>query len=719
MKLAVALLAVSTVAHATTFDEYAYGRAPRPATQLFEASCDLAIELRGTVASVELRQRIVNPGPTALAARHGFTLPRGAVVTGFRAKGQGAPETALAVPAGLETAMVGASDVLGADPAVLVAREPDTYEITIQPIEPDRELVLTTHYLVIADAQRGTLHLELPSRSAAGKLTACKGVLRASAGPGAKIKRILVGGVAAGTRGTAPFVVDANAVALDVELQIAGREPIVWTQTQPLGGGWSASLVTVLAPRIEAAIAKRVVFLVDTSRSMDLVGRHNVIKVIRAVGNALPAGAEVEAIVYDRTAQRVYGEFRSASPGNMAVLEGALLRHASQNGSDLVAAYRLVKQALTSTRGAALLVTITDGVTAELGPNALAAALDLPSATVDVHTIVLDPGTTRSPGADTLRAPVATLGGSFVELAVDQLDRGLAAIDHVLRPSARELTLGDVEIPREVHSGGGFTSAFVHKTGTRVTLTGRAERPFRITPRSGPVVPIAALALARADTDALGANLARATARFPIADATRAFAVLATQGRIAKSRRAMVEGGGRYERVVAIDDPASPPIAGTAPATTVASAIAKDTLERLFRDQLQPKAYACYQRALGANTKLAGTARFKFRMGRGEITDVQLAGLGDAALDACLLDAAYLLSPPIPDFRINADDQTIANYPLTFSRRADQAVIVLGDADSASPIDIDAIQGGLPVPGRPVKVDARTPLGGMRAPRSP
>ena len=191
--------------------------------------------------------------------------------------------------------------------------------------------------------------------------------------------------------------------------------------------------------------------------------------------------------------------------------------------------------------------------------------------------------------------------------------------------------------------------------------------------------------------------------------------MLATEGRIANSRRDMVKGGGKYERVVAVLDPPAPAASASTSVAPTASAIAKDTLERLFREQLQPRAYACYQRALGANPKLAGTTRFHFRMGRGEVTEVQLMGLSDAALDACLLDAAYLLSPPFPDFAINADDQTIANYPLTFSRRADQAVVVLGDADSASPIDIDAVEGG--VPGR-VKVDARTPLGGMGATRA-
>ncbi|HEY5933001.1 MAG TPA: VIT domain-containing protein [Kofleriaceae bacterium] len=719
MKLAgVVLISATTLAHATTFDEYAAKQPPRPASQLFEASCEMKIDLRGAVASVEVRQRIANAGPVALAARHEFTLPRGAIVTGFRAKGQGAVEQALAVPADFATTKPGASDVLGTDPALLVARARDSYEITIQPIEPAGDITLTTTYVVVADVQLGSLHLELPSRSSPGKLAACKGTLRAAAGPGAKVKKIRIGGVEAGARGTAPFVVDANAVALDVELEVLGRDPIVWTQTQALADGWHASLVTVLAPRIAPVQAKRVVFLVDLSRSMDLVGRQNIIKVIRAVGNALPAGAEVEAIAYARTAQRVFGEFRTALPGNMAVLEGALLRHPSTNGSDVVAAYQLAKQALANTRGASMLVTITDGVTADLASGALVNALAVPSATVDVHTIVLDPATTRSPGADALRAPVATLGGAYVEVAVDELDRALAAIDQWLRPSARDLSLGGPTIPQEVHSGGGFTQAFVHKGSARFLLTGRTERAFRVAARPAPAVPIGALVLATADTDEIDPQiLVRAGAAFPFADESRAFAVLTQQGRIAKDRRAMVRGGGRYERVVAIPDPDSTATPRTAPRVLTASAIARDTLERMFREQLQPKAYACYQRALGQNPKLAGTARFRFRMGRGEITDVQLAGLNDAALDACLLDAAYLLAPPFPDFTLNADDQTIANYPLAFSRRADQPYVVLGDADSSSPIDIDAVQGG--VPGRPVKVDAKNPLGGMRAPKSP
>jgi hypothetical protein len=182
----------------------------------------------------------------------------------------------------------------------------------------------------------------------------------------------------------------------------------------------------------------------------------------------------------------------------------------------------------------------------------------------------------------------------------------------------------------------------------------------------------------------------------------------------------MVKGGGPYARIVAIADQAAPPEPATAKPAPVASAIARDTLDRLFRDQLQPRAYVCYQRALGVAPSLVGTAYFEIRLGRGEISEVQLTGLGDAKLDACLLDAAYAMQPPLPDFDVNADDQTIARYPLTFNLRAEKPIIVLGDADSESPLDIDAIQGGVPtktVRRAPVKVDTSSPLGKMRPPK--
>jgi hypothetical protein len=389
---------------------------------------------------------------------------------------------------------------------------------------------------------------------------------------------------------------------------------------------------------------------------------------------------------------------------------------------------------IAGARGQAMVVVITDGVTGDVSGTALAAALGAKTSTVDVHAIVLDPATTRAPGADALRGPVHLFGGAYVEVAVDELDTALVELDEWLRPAWLQIALGERDVPKEIRAGGGFTHVAIHRGPARFTLTGEGATKLAASGRPAPASPgLAAYALATvdadvfttiespttADVDLVRPTYDKARAAHPVADATFAFAVLTSAGKVAKSRKQMVAGGGKYERVIALADPTSGSgvVATTTAAPRTASAIAKPTLERLFRDQLQPKAYACYQRALGRNRDLGGTVTFAMRMGRGEVTEVLLSGLGDAQFDACLLDAAYALQPPLPDFTINADDQTIANYPLTFTRRAEQATIVLGDADSTSPLDIDSIQGG--VPRRPTKADTHTPLGKLRPGKSP
>ena len=79
----VAVIGSGTLAHAApSLEEYGADAAPRPLHQLVPSACEVDVELRGAVASVELRQRIANPGPRALAASYEFELPRGAALIG-------------------------------------------------------------------------------------------------------------------------------------------------------------------------------------------------------------------------------------------------------------------------------------------------------------------------------------------------------------------------------------------------------------------------------------------------------------------------------------------------------------------------------------------------------------------------------------------------------------------------------------------------------------
>ena len=567
MKLAAVVMIVGSaaLANATTFDEYSHNLAPRPASQLYEASCDVEVELHGAVAAIELRQRFVNSGAQAMAGLYELELPKGAVVTGLAV----GAEKALVVPAGFKSAEVESPDVLGADPAELHRTADGRHEIVLQPIEPGHDALVTTKYTALAVPRAGAFRLVMPGRASTGKLASCKGVIRVTPGPGAAVSRIRVNNVAVGTRSSAPFAIDTADVALDVDLDVAGSVPVVWTQTQPLADGWSASLLTVLAPRVKAAGARRVVFVVDGSRSMDLVGRHNVGRVVHALGSALPAGAEVEAIIYDRNAARVFGDVRPATPQNLALIEDTIAKRGSANGSDIVKAFELATQAIAGARGQAMVIVVTDGVTGDLADNALIGALASKTSAVDVHAIVLDPAHTRSPGSKVLRAPVNLYGGAYVEVGVDELDDALVAIDEWMRPSWLELAIAGHHIPTEVRSGSGFTHLMFHKPGGALTLTGHGDAKISVAARPGPAAPIAELALALAtggdftgaadpnDVElAAGAKvLEHAVATHAAVDGDRALAVLATTGRIAKNRRAMIAGGGRYERMVALADP--------------------------------------------------------------------------------------------------------------------------------------------------------------------
>ena len=717
LRVVAAVIAIAApAAGAPGLTEYGPTLEAREASQLAVAACDLAVDFHGAIATGELRERIANPGPRALAASYELQLPHGAVVTGFAL----GAEPGLAVPAQFGWSL--ADDVIGAEPGVLVAAGGDHYRATLQPIAAGKDATVVVTWSALAEIRDGALRLALPGH-------ACAVRFAATPGPGATIAKL---------EPAARFTLDDHGAKLVARLGFGAREePLVWSQHEELADGWTSTIATVLAPPHHATGtgAHRVLFVIDTSRSMELVGRASVARVIDAVAATLPEDSQIEAILYDRKAERVLGEWTTVGAAALARIDAALTAHISVNGTDIVGALQLAHTAIADgSRVATKVVAITDGVFGDLADTALPQALNGTTSSVDFHAIVLDPGPTHSPGIALLGRPVALYGGSIVEVPVAELDVALGGVASWLRPAWMDVRLegSPVAIDNQLPAGGGASYAFVHD-GPAPHLA-LVSKELHVVEQAAPRVPIGALALAAAGDAAFAphgnagdearerADKARAKARrlHPAADDAHAFAVLAGTGKVALDRRAMVKGGGPYGRIVAVVDQVRPPDPVVAKVAPAASAIARDTLDRLFRDQLQPRAYVCYQRALGLTPSLVGTAYFEIRLGRGEISEVQLTGVGDAKLDACLLDAAYSLQPPLPDFDINADDQTIARYPLTFNLHAEKPMVVLGDADSESPLDIDAIEGGVPTKTvrRPVKVDTSTPLGKMRPPRN-
>ncbi len=726
-RLVLAIATLSTTASAEpTLHEFGTGVPDRAATDLVETSCDVDLVMTGAIVTGELRERVKNGGPEALGASLDLDLPRGATVTGYAVAG----ESAVRVPAISPEAF--GNDVIEADPGIVVELADGSFRAIVQPIEPNHEAAITTRFVVRADVRDGALRVVMPGRAATAG--ACRGMIRAVGGPGATVDKLRVDGLATGARGTAAFAVDTRDVALDVGLAFARPEPLVWTQSESLGEGWTATIATVLAPPTPptARRAARVLFVIDSSRSMELVGRANVAKVIHAISASLPASTAIEGIAYDRTATRLLGSWQSVAKSGE--LERAIAQRPTSNGTDLPAALRLAAIALADgpAHTPTAIVVVTDGMLPELADKELVGALDR-QAPIDVHVIALEPGHEHAASTDELRRPIDAFGGSFVEVSVDELDSALAGADGWLRSSWVDVSLAGARAPElapQLRAGSGTTIALIDRAAPAFVLGARLTAPMHAQSRALPGIGAAALALADSDPTALlgkanddasdaerkvaGKLRERLERAHPIVTPSRMLAVLASHGKVALHRREMIAGGGPYTRILAFEDPARETNVVMATVAPTASAIAQITLERMFREQLQPRAFACYQRALGTAPTLTGIVTFDFHMARGEVTRATLAGLDHAGFDACLLDAAYTLAPPLPDFSINADDQTIAHYPLSFRLADNKPTVVLGDADSRSPIDIEKLTPGVPERKRPVKVDTATPLGKLR-----
>jgi hypothetical protein len=728
MRLVWLLLAVTSgIAHAdTAWSEYNATVRLRQAEAITEAACEIDVTLHGAIAEVEQRVRLANSGSEALAATTELTIPGRAVMVGLEHKqGSRAATAALAIDGLIKTEAVTDPRVLDADPAILEQVWSKDYRLhyrlIVQPIEPDQEVTITTRWIRTADIRGGALHLVLPRREG----RACRGSVHAKPGPGATVARVRAAGVESPAR---TFLLADKDLALDVDLAFKRTEPLVWTQSESLGDGMTAQAITIVAPPARAAGAKRVLFVVDGSRSMELIGRHRVKQIVTSIARMLARGTEVEAIIYDRTATRVLGDWKPIDATQLAAIETAIDTHTAGNGSNAQAALAAAQNVIGATRETQIVV-ITDGVMSDDGaPTGALATLQ-----VELHAIVLSNDRMRSPDAQPLRSAINRIGGSYTELDVSELDTALSTFDDWLRPSWLDLELEistqqrDVtetklgvsdQLPRELRAGSGFVILAINDEPRRPVLTGHNVRRFKTAGASGPTAPVAELALSQDSSYELD-DLTALRKRHPIVDYGYSFVVLSSRGKIAASRRKVTASGGPFTRMVAVPDPQLPRearapqmAAGAGP-----SAIDRNALEVMFKTQLQPAAFACYQRALARLPKLAGTAQFELHIGRGETTHAKVAGLGDATFDACLLDAAYAVTPSLPNPSYNSDDRTIANYPLSFSLREQKPFIIAGDADSSSPLDIDAIQGGVPVK---VKAgDTSTPLGNLRPSKLP
>ena len=545
------------------------------------------------------------------------------------------------------------------------------------------------------------------------------GHVHATPGPGARVAQLRADHVALDRTGA--FDLGEHDVALEVELAFAKPTPIAWIQREPLGDGLTAQAVTVLAPPVTTPLPPRVVLLIDRSRSMELVGAAHVKQVVvRAIARGATARDATRG-----DPLRSYGDARvrqrGAQPDAVREIDAAIDRHAAGGGSDLAGALAVARSAIADGPRSTI-IAITDGV--------LAGTLDTGGA--ELHAIVLDPIDMRAQSRNLLVGAVAH-GGSYVEVAADGLDQSLAGVADWLRPAWFELAMTPA-IPDVLLAGSGFVTTSIVQVPKPLVLRGRgftvrdrgAGGARAVSDQRSSCSVARPIATSTCTTDADASDAAeldrarhlrwRVADRHPVVDGDHSLAVLSTTGTASlRSRPARGMSRRRRYRTPRRRSPVEDPpfrISMMPTPTHGGSALDRSIIQRLLVDQLQPRAFTCYEHALGHAPALAGTATMQLEIARGEVTRATIGGLGDPAFDACFLEAAYAITPPMPTLGYNADDRSVVNYALSFTIHDQHPLVLPGDADSSTRIDIDAIQGGVARP--QLDLDTHTPLGNLR-----
>lgn len=419
-----------------------------------------------------------------------------------------------------------------------------------------------------------------------------------------------------------------------------------------------------------------VLLLIDRSRSVGLGGMAAQRDLARAVIEALPPAVTFNAILFDRTAERLFPAARASTREALLALEEAASPAALRNGSDFAAALRAAAEARGPGQGGRLrIVLLTDGAIPERqDADALArAAARLPQRGVELQVVVV-----RAPGEDppppaaweALASVAARFGGVLRQVGIG----GAADTARSLAGSAGDLFLLSAEagswrrtVAAAVLAGEGASAVWTlpHAVPPVITLRGRmdgADVRTELTVRA-----VRTLA-PPADSPTVAP---RAASPRTWALETPALAVLVEPGPPAP--------------------PADGPIRGEQDRQVVRNALSLAYL---------PRARACYlNRPVKepGDLNLRGRVRVELELERGEMLNaaIRSSTLGRREIESCLRDAAYSLDVPRPMYR---DAPVVAALNLVFQPRSPPP----GGPDAGALFDrIDVLLGPIDFPADP------------------
>lgn len=517
-----------------------------------EAHFEMNVVFEGVLARVTSEQILVNDGPVAAEAIYTFDLPVDAAVTGvsIRTAG-GASSTATVIdaraaltpvpdPGGVQAApdlgvlRLVARDVPGIDGDTSMSTA--TYELRVYPVEPRKPVTVVVDWLAPLRFDDGRLTLRVPGRGDAASLVREQVSLRLVPPAGVRgFGAVHAGGQAMG-RGVQRARLTAaprGDLVIDAALDFGGPDarPVMGVARVPMAGsaGMGALGLWLLAPLPAQARAlgyERLLLVLDVSRSLGRPGLAATATMLGALLDRMPENTQVEAVLFDRSARRLFGRFRANDAAARDALTRALRPDQLANGSDLGAALEtaraILQRAPLDTRpregfergeqATTLMMVVSDGMLPlELTPRH---ALDRIGRDmleeVTVASVMLVPD--QAPVPDTREGVLATLArkSSGRAMAVrfgEAAERAAALAAALSRPApltevqvdAGGAMLDGVELPSTIERGQGVIAIGLYRgpAPRSVSVTALDQgKPMRLTARRDAALERAALPLA-------------------------------------------------------------------------------------------------------------------------------------------------------------------------------------------------------------------------------
>lgn len=329
-----------------------------------EAGFELDLRLSGTVATATAKQVIVNPSNVDREVIYTFDLDRDAAITKLSVElADGRTTSGAVVSADAATTFVPDPGALSSSPDVALLRmvaqdvdgdRPTTYELRVYPVDAGKSVTVTMTWVAPIEYDDGRLSVRIPARGDDPALVREKVNVRLGATAGARgFGSLYAGGqLLAATaaknktyKTTAPPQGDLVIETIPLYREAADGAVATFA-TVPIGKAFGAAVVTVRAPLpsgSENLDYERLLFAIDVSASVDQSGVKAAAELADALMAASPPETRVEAVLFDRTARRVFDEFAPNDHDTRKALAKALTTGPLNNGSDLGAALDAVR----------------------------------------------------------------------------------------------------------------------------------------------------------------------------------------------------------------------------------------------------------------------------------------------------------------------------------------------------------------------------------------